>query len=50
MSDASRSFTRLGFAKSFLLPALLIFLVPALSLAFFLHAQSWLMPMLGKGC
>jgi Zn-dependent protease with chaperone function len=41
MSDASRNFTSLGFAKTFLLPALLIFLVPVVSLAFFLHAQSW---------
>jgi Zn-dependent protease with chaperone function len=41
MSDAGRKFSHLGFAKTFLLPALLIFLVPVLSLAFFLHAQSW---------
>lgn len=33
-------FTKLGFAKTFLAPALLIFLVPALSLIFFYHAQS----------
>jgi Zn-dependent protease with chaperone function len=40
MSDARRDFTRIGFAKTFLLPALLIFLVPVVSLAFFWHAQS----------
>jgi Zn-dependent protease with chaperone function len=40
MSDSSLKFTRLGFAKTFLLPALLVFLVPVLSLLFFRHAQN----------
>jgi Zn-dependent protease with chaperone function len=40
MSEARQKFSRIGFAKTFLLPALLIFLVPVLSLFFFWHAQS----------
>jgi Zn-dependent protease with chaperone function len=40
MSDKKPDFTKVGFAKTFVLPALLIFLVPVISLAFFLHAQS----------
>jgi Zn-dependent protease with chaperone function len=40
MSDAPQKFSSLGFAKTFVLPGLLIFLVPVISLLFFLHAQS----------
>ncbi len=38
--DAGRDLSKTSFAKTFVLPGLLIFLVPVLSLAFFLHAQS----------
>jgi Zn-dependent protease with chaperone function len=41
MSDARRGFSSIGFAKTFVLPGLLILLVPVLSLVFFLHAQHW---------
>lgn len=37
--NARADATKLGFAKTFVLPSLLIFLVPVLSLLFFLHAQ-----------
>jgi Zn-dependent protease with chaperone function len=40
MSDSPRKFTRLSFVKTFLLPALVSFLVPACALLFFVHAQS----------
>jgi Zn-dependent protease with chaperone function len=40
MSETSKGFSSIGFAKTFILPALLVFLVPVLSLLFFLHAQS----------
>ena len=40
MTSPQNQLTKLGFAKTFVRPALLIFLIPALSLAFFLHAQS----------
>ena len=40
MSEAQQKFSSLGFAKTFVLPGLLVFLVPVLSLLFFLHAQS----------
>jgi hypothetical protein len=39
-SDNSRDFSSIGFAKTFVLPGLLVFLVPVISLFFFLHAQS----------
>ena len=39
MSDQPQDFSKKGFAKTFVLPALLIFLVPLISLLFFLHAQ-----------
>lgn len=37
---SSEPFSKFQFTKSILLPAFLIFLVPSISLAFFLHAQS----------
>src|SRR5688572_22128054 len=40
MSDAKRGFSSIGFAKTFVLPGLLVFMVPVASLLFFLHAQS----------
>lgn len=40
MSDQSQSFTKTGFAKAFVVPALMIFPVPIIGLFFFLHAQS----------
>jgi Zn-dependent protease with chaperone function len=40
MSDVKPGFSSFGFAKTFVLPGLLIFLVPIISLFFFLHAQS----------
>lgn len=39
MSQNQNDFTKRGFAKTFVLPALLVFLVPILGLMFFLHAQ-----------
>ena len=40
MSTDRQGFSKLGFGKTFVLPALLVFLIPVLSLMFFLHAQS----------
>src|SRR5689334_13239414 len=40
MSQTRQDFSNLGFAKTFLLPALSVFLIPVLTLLFFLHAQS----------
>ncbi|MCA9092558.1 MAG: M48 family metalloprotease [Planctomycetaceae bacterium] len=40
MAEVQKGFSHLGFTKTFILPALLIFLVPGLTLAFFLHAQN----------
>src|SRR5262249_817776 len=34
------AWSSMGFAKTFVLPAFLIFLVPVVALSFFLHAQS----------
>jgi Zn-dependent protease with chaperone function len=39
MSETRNAFSKFGFVKTFVLPALLIFLIPILSLLFFLHAQ-----------
>lgn len=39
MSDNRTAFSKFSFVKTFVLPALLIFLVPVLSLVFFIHAQ-----------
>ena len=39
MSDKRRDFSKIGFAKTFILPGMLIFLIPVVSLFFFLHAQ-----------
>lgn len=39
MSAAEPGFSKMGFAKTFVLPCLLIFVVPAAGLAFFLHAE-----------
>lgn len=38
--NARRDVSKFGFTRTFVLPALLVFLVPVLSLVFFLHAQS----------
>ena len=40
MNQSAHSLTGASFAKTFVLPALLVFLVPVLSYLFFLHAQS----------
>ena len=40
MSDQETELTKTSFAKTFVLPALSVFLIPAISLFFFLHAQS----------
>ncbi len=40
MAQTSPDFTKLGFVKTFVLPALLIFLLPILAWLFFWHAQS----------
>ena len=40
MSAGKPAFSSMGFAKTFVLPCLLIFLVPIAGLAFFLHAQN----------
>lgn len=40
MAQTKRDFTNPGFVKTFVLPSILIFLIPAISLAFFLHARS----------
>ena len=37
--DARKDFSKIGFAKTFVLPALLIFLIPVISFLFFRHAQ-----------
>ncbi len=39
MSGSKSGFSSMGFAKTFVLPGFLIFLVPVASLGFFLHAQ-----------
>lgn len=39
MNTPRQDFTKVSFAKKFVLPALLVFLIPVLSLLFFLHAQ-----------
>ncbi len=39
MEESQSDFSKLGFAKTFVLPALLVFLVPVLSYLFFWHAQ-----------
>ena len=39
MSEGQTGFSKLGFAKTFVFPGLMVFLIPALALAFFLHAQ-----------
>ncbi|QDU27728.1 heat shock protein HtpX [Anatilimnocola aggregata] len=39
MSHSQQTFTNLGFVKTFVLPALFIFVGPLVSLLFFLHAQ-----------
>ncbi|QDV17301.1 heat shock protein HtpX [Gimesia panareensis] len=41
MSQAPEDFSKIGFAKTFLLPALLIFLIPIVSLIFFLYIQGY---------
>lgn len=41
MSQAHDDFSKIGFAKTFLLPALLIFLIPVVSLIFFLYIQGY---------
>jgi Zn-dependent protease with chaperone function len=40
MSAAGSGLSKMGFAKTFVLPCLLIFVVPAVGLAFFIHAES----------
>lgn len=40
MSDPRRDFSKLGFVKTFVLPGVLVFLIPIITLFFFLHAQS----------
>jgi len=40
MADNKTGFNRLGFAKTFVLPGLYVFLIPVVGLLFFLHAQS----------
>ncbi len=39
MSASRQEFNKFGFARTFVLPALLVFLVPVVSLLFFYHAQ-----------
>lgn len=39
MKGNQHDFSKFGFARTFILPALLVFLVPVLALLFFLHAQ-----------
>ncbi|MBI1371397.1 MAG: M48 family metalloprotease [Phycisphaera sp.] len=41
MSDSTQGSTKQGFVKTFVLPALLIFLIPVISLLFFKHVQSY---------
>lgn len=40
MNQSSQQFSKLGFTKTFVLPALSIFLIPAVALVFFLHARA----------
>lgn len=40
MAAAPNDFSKSSFVKTFVLPALLVFLIPVLALAFFLHAQA----------
>ena len=40
MAEARRELSKTSFAKTFVLPGLLIFLVPVISYFFFLYAQS----------
>jgi len=40
MADNSNDFSKFGFIKTFVFPGLLVFLIPVIGLAFFLHAQS----------
>ena len=40
MAEKREDLTNLGFAKTFVLPSILVFLIPSISLAFFLHAQA----------
>ncbi len=40
MEDSKQDFSSLGFVKTFILPALLLFLLPVVAFLFFLHAQS----------
>ena len=40
MNESSQHFSKFGFVKTIVVPALLIFLIPGASLAFFLHAQA----------
>ncbi len=40
MNESAQRFTKLGFTKTIVLPALLIFLIPGISLAFFLYAEA----------
>jgi len=39
MSDERRDFSKFGFVKTYVLPGVLVFLIPIASLLFFLHAQ-----------
>ncbi|QDT88295.1 M48 family metallopeptidase [Gimesia chilikensis] len=41
MSNAPEDFSHIGFAKSIFLPALLIFLIPVISLLFFMYIQGY---------
>ncbi|MDB5386535.1 MAG: heat shock protein HtpX [Planctomycetaceae bacterium] len=40
MPTLDQGFTKLGFVKTFVLPALLVFLIPLIAYAFFWHAQA----------
>jgi len=40
MNESPQQFSKLGFVKTIVVPALTIFLIPAISLAFFWHAQA----------
>lgn len=39
MNDTTKEFSKIGFAKTFVVPAVLIFLVPVVSVLFFRHAE-----------
>lgn len=41
MSSPRPDFSQVGFVKTFVLPALLIFVVPVVALLFFRHAEAW---------